>query len=137
MHVQVNGIRPAKGPWTQAGWLMVGALLSFAECALAQQPSPSGEISSAQHAQIAFDIPAQALHSAVVGFAEQSGIQVIFDGSTLAGLQSQALKGRYSVQQAIALLLDGLPVSHRTPPPLTAGRCPSARRCTSHRLPTA
>lgn len=60
-----------------------------------------------------FDIPPQALASAVVAFAEQSGVQVFFDRSTLAGLQSPGLKGQHTVPEALALLLEGLPVKYQ------------------------
>jgi len=63
--------------------------------------------------RVSFDIPPQALASAVVAFAEQSGVQVFFDRSTLAGLHSQGLKGQHSVPEALALLLKGLPVKHQ------------------------
>lgn len=60
-----------------------------------------------------FDIPPQALASAVVAFAEQSGVQVFFDRSTLAGLHSSGLKGQHTVPDALALLLEGLPVKYQ------------------------
>ena len=56
---------------------------------------------------VSFDIPAQDLGGALRAFAQASGIQVIFDGDALRGKRSQALKGSYSVDAALAALLRG------------------------------
>lgn len=60
-----------------------------------------------------FDIPAQALGSAVLAFAEQAGVQVLFDSQRLHGLQSSSLKGRYSAEDGLARLLGSAPVTYR------------------------
>lgn len=64
-------------------------------------------------ALIRFDIPAQALDSAVLAFAEQAGVQVFFDSRKLAGLRSEGLRGEHSAQQGLGLLLRGSPVRYR------------------------
>lgn len=60
-----------------------------------------------------FDIPAQALGSAVLAFAEQAGVQVLFDSQRLHGLQSSSLKGRYGAEDGLARLLGSAPVTYR------------------------
>ncbi|QJI31151.1 TonB-dependent hemoglobin/transferrin/lactoferrin family receptor [Pseudomonas sp. ADAK18] len=64
-------------------------------------------------AKLMFDVPAQSLGSAVLSFADQAGLQVLFDSARLHGLQSSALKGRYSAQEGLARLLGSAPVEYR------------------------
>ncbi|OLF52111.1 TonB-dependent receptor [Pseudomonas chlororaphis] len=75
----------------------------------------AGAVTSAQAAQnhLMFDIPAQALDSAVLAFAEQAGLQVLFDSQRLKGLRSSPLKGSYNVQEGLARLLGNAPVEYR------------------------
>ncbi|CAI8843644.1 heme acquisition protein HasR [Pseudomonas donghuensis] len=68
---------------------------------------------SQRTALIHFDIPAQALDSAVLAFAEQAGVQVFFDSRKLAGLRSEGLRGEHSAQEGLGLLLRGSPVRYR------------------------
>jgi len=51
-----------------------------------------------------FDIPEQDLPSALLRFSQQSGLNVIRDGS-VSGLRSRAVKGDYSAAQALRLML--------------------------------
>ncbi|WP_347902149.1 TonB-dependent hemoglobin/transferrin/lactoferrin family receptor [Pseudomonas purpurea] len=90
-----------------AGMLASGGVLHAAEAqgVVAQQVDQ-------QTAQM-FDIPAQSLGTAVLLFAEQAGLQVLFDSQRLQGLQSAPLKGRYSVQEGLARLLGTAPVEYR------------------------
>ncbi|MBO2928992.1 TonB-dependent receptor [Metapseudomonas otitidis] len=67
----------------------------------------------AETVQVAFDIPAQALDQAVLTFAEQSGVQVIFDATRFADLQGAPVQGRYAADEALRRLLRGTPVSFR------------------------
>jgi heme acquisition protein HasR len=83
----------------------------WAAAGVAQQVAP--DVATAASNEMAFDIPAQALGSAVISFAEQSGLQVFFDSRTLAGLRSTALKGRYAPRDGLAQLLGGAPVSYQ------------------------
>ena len=56
---------------------------------------------------IAFDIPAQNLPAALKQLASQSHLQMLYDGPTVQGKHSVALKGRYTSQQALQKLLGG------------------------------
>lgn len=89
-----------------AGWVLLMGSTAFAQTA-------SAPAATQQAALISFNIPAQALGSAVLAYAEQAGVQVFFDSAKLAGLQAQALQGRYSVQDGLAMLLRSMPVSYR------------------------
>ncbi|BBP80431.1 heme uptake outer membrane receptor HasR [Pseudomonas sp. Pc102] len=86
-------------------WMLacVGALQAAESDPLATQ---------AQQVLVAFDIPAQPLDSAVLAFAEQSGVQVIFDAALLEGLQGNAVHGRLDVRAGLRALLLGHPVSY-------------------------
>ncbi|WP_052493786.1 MULTISPECIES: TonB-dependent receptor [Pseudomonas] len=97
-----------------AGGLLVGVALVAGSSAWAQQSAPLAADAggAVRAAQVQFDIPAQPLGSAVIAFAEQAGIQVFFDSSKLAGLQSRELKGPHGPEQGLRLLLSGLPVSY-------------------------
>jgi len=68
---------------------------------------------TAQSAVLRFDIPAQSLGSAVLAFADQAGLQVLFDSQRLQGLSSTALKGSFGVQEGLGRLLGAAPVEYR------------------------
>ena len=69
--------------------------------------------SAVQQEFIAFHIAAQPLDKAVLIFAEQAGLQVLFDSQMLRGLQSQAVNGDFGVQEGLARLLGNNPVEYR------------------------
>lgn len=66
-----------------------------------------------QPAVLTFDIPVQSLGSAVLAFADQAGLQVLFDSQRLQGLSSTAIKGSFSVQEGLGRLLGAAPVEYR------------------------
>lgn len=58
-------------------------------------------------AERAFDVPAGEAAGTLKQFAVQSGQQVVFMGDTVRGEKTQAVKGVYTPQQALALMLAG------------------------------
>lgn len=54
-----------------------------------------------------FDLPAQALGSALTTLAKQEGLQILFDADALKGRQAGALQGTFSTEAALARLLAG------------------------------
>ncbi|HVX78264.1 MAG TPA: TonB family protein [Bradyrhizobium sp.] len=56
---------------------------------------------------ITFDIPAQPLPSALELFSIAAGREVVYDGALASGRRSAELKGTYSVESAMLILLDG------------------------------
>jgi len=54
-----------------------------------------------------FDIPAQPLPLALKQLAGQSHLQMLYDGPSVQGKRSTALKGHYTAQQALQRLLTG------------------------------
>lgn len=61
----------------------------------------------AQEQTYSFDIPAQDLDSALKTFARVSGQQVVFNSRDARGKNAPALKGSYSAQEALDVLLRG------------------------------
>lgn len=59
----------------------------------------------ADAAEVDYDIPAQPLSSALLRFAEQSGLQVLFAQNDVEGLSSRPLRGRFTPEAALAQLL--------------------------------
>ncbi len=56
---------------------------------------------------VAYDMPSQDLGGALKIVAKRSGRDIIFPAAAVAGRRSSPLKGRYTVERAVALLLEG------------------------------
>jgi TonB-dependent heme/hemoglobin receptor len=84
---------------------------------LLQPPSALSQTVQAQGANPsvtrAFNIPAQPLASALNQFGRQSGLQVAFPAEASRGVQSTAVIGKFTPEQALAQLLRGTGISHR------------------------
>lgn len=61
----------------------------------------------AQAATVNLDIPAQSLDQAIYTLAKQSGESIAFSTDLTSEMQSTAIKGNFSVQDALQLLLKG------------------------------
>lgn len=87
--------------------LLMIALASVSAFAL----SPSASAQSADRAaptagsEREYDIPAQPLSSALLRFASQSDLQVLFSQDDISGLTSRAVRGRLTPQAALTQLL--------------------------------
>ncbi len=73
-------------------------------------PALSGE-DKAQ--KIQFNLPATDLASALMGFAEKTGMELSYPSAMTAGVTSRPLKGRYSAQEGLHELLRGTGVVYR------------------------
>ncbi|TXH37005.1 MAG: TonB-dependent receptor [Rhodospirillaceae bacterium] len=60
-----------------------------------------------------FDIPAQALASALVAYSDVTGIQFFFDSSLARGLQSPGVSGSMKAEDALRQLLAGTGMTYR------------------------
>ncbi len=60
-----------------------------------------------------YHIPAQSLNDALVKFAAQSNLELIFSAELVRGLQSQTIDTTATPEQALTLLLKGNGISHR------------------------
>lgn len=61
----------------------------------------------------ALDIPAESLQSALGAFADQTGLQVVYETDLAKGLSSPAIKGKLTVREALARLLRGTGLASR------------------------
>jgi TonB C terminal len=67
----------------------------------------------AQERRVSFDMPAQSLASALVEFADKTGMAALIDGELTRGLRSSPVKGRLSPPDALRILLAGTGLSIR------------------------
>jgi Secretin and TonB N terminus short domain len=68
---------------------------------------------SAQEQRINFDMSAQPLASALVDFADRTGMAALVDGELTSGLRSSPVKGRLTPEDALRVLLAGTGLSIR------------------------
>ncbi len=106
---------PRLQPLRPLGRLALAGSLVLGSCALPMgigQAHAADSPSTASRNLVRFDIPAQSLDSAVLAYAEQSGVQVFFDSRKLAGLRSEGLHGSYPAEEGLRQLLRGTPVRY-------------------------
>jgi hemoglobin/transferrin/lactoferrin receptor protein len=88
------------------------------------QPSPGSGMVQVQGGNAAalrnFNIPAQPLGLALNAFGRQSGLQVTLSAATSRGLTSNAVNGRFTSEQALALLLRNTGIAFRVTADRTA-----------------
>ncbi|WP_426811138.1 TonB-dependent siderophore receptor [Pseudomonas sp. WOUb67] len=58
----------------------------------------------AQDQQLTLNIPAQPMSSALQAFAEQTGVQVLYEPGAVQNLRSGALNGRYKLDESVRIL---------------------------------
>jgi iron complex outermembrane receptor protein len=91
-----------------------GSLHSIlASCAFAAIPFYSAAAVSIEGAQLDLKIDSEPLGQALQEFANQSGIQVIFFSKVTEGLHAPALRGRFTADAALHLLLNGSKLTYR------------------------
>ena len=73
-------------------------LLGFGSAVLVQQ---------AIEQKLDFDIPQQAVHTALTEFAEQADLTLVFPDDVVRKKSANALKGKYTLQEGIDILLAG------------------------------
>lgn len=61
----------------------------------------------------AFDIAPQALNDALVGFAQQANVELLFSADNVRGLTSKQLRGRMTAAQALDILLKDSGLNYR------------------------
>lgn len=78
--------------------------------------TPAASQAEIAASRLAFDIPAQELGAALKALGAAANEQVLFSERVVAGLRSPDLKGEYSIEEAIELLLEGTGLTaERTP----------------------
>lgn len=59
----------------------------------------------AEEKKLSYDLPEQSLAKSLEAFASQSGSQMLYSSALVAGLRSHALRGTYSLEEALSALL--------------------------------
>ncbi|MGH8145258.1 MAG: TonB-dependent siderophore receptor [Rhodanobacteraceae bacterium] len=75
---------------------------------------PAAAHAQTSHAKINFDLPAQPLVRALLTVGRQASVNITFDPHVVDGYHAAALKGSYTVRQALAQLLEGSGLTART-----------------------
>lgn len=81
------------------------ALILSAMGAVAAEPAHAQDLQQISDERIEFDIAAQPLSSALSEYARQARVNALYFSDDLRGLSSPALRGSYTRQQALDLLL--------------------------------
>lgn len=63
--------------------------------------------------RIGFDITAQSLSSALLQYANRTGVQLVFQADTVRGLRSRGIKGTFAREDALAGLMSGTDLDYR------------------------
>ena len=107
--------RSAVAPTPSPSLLLNGVALGVA-LALSAGHAQAAEPAASTHAQaqlLRFDIPAQSMDRAVLVYAEQAGVQVLFDSARLQDLTANAVTGQLNARAALQQLIGNAPVDFR------------------------
>lgn len=74
---------------------------------------PSDDAAVTTRQEITFDIPSGTLESALLSFQKTSGLQVVIPNDAMRTLPSPGVKGTYSAEEALRLILYGTGISYR------------------------
>lgn len=114
-----NDRRCAEPRTNQGAWLLLmTASLAMAPAANAQEgPGVSDArpeaVQSRESEQLRFDIPPQALASALARFGEATNLQLLYDAALTRGLNTEGVSGTYTPEQALRVLLAGTGLTAR------------------------
>lgn len=110
------------------------ALAAAVVCALLA--GAAGGASAQGGQEIAYDIPAGSLSQALSDYGRESGRQIVFTDDLVRSRVSHGLKGSYSPDAALAILLDGTGLVARVRPSGAIMIERKPRTATRHELPT-
>ncbi len=108
-------------PRTKQGplWLLLmTASLAMTPAAYAQEApdvsgSPPAAVQATESEQLHFNIPPQALASALSRFGETANLQLLYDAALTRGLSTEGVSGTYTPEQALRILLAGTGLTAR------------------------
>ncbi|WP_282011692.1 TonB-dependent siderophore receptor [Nitrospina watsonii] len=60
-----------------------------------------------------FDIQAQDLNAALLEYADRTGIQIMYESSSVAGMRSSGVQGTYTPEEALKRILKGTGIKHK------------------------
>jgi hypothetical protein len=105
-------VRPDADSFVRWNATRLRALLSFGLAAWLPSWAPAAQESNFATTVVArpenefeFDVPAQPASSALLEFARQANVEVIFSFDSLSRVRSNALQGRYRPNEALVVLL--------------------------------
>lgn len=99
--------RPGPGPDRRRRGLPRAAALALLSAPLTVSPSSVLAQDSEQNAEQHYDIPAQPISAALAAFANQTHVNIAFRPQVTGSIRSHAIRGRYTPQMALTLLLAG------------------------------
>ncbi|WP_118129427.1 TonB-dependent receptor [Pseudomonas abyssi] len=106
-----SAVAPTSTPFPLLNGVALAVALALGS-AQAQAAEPAS-VGQAQAQLLRFDIPAQPLDRAVLAYAEQAGVQVLFDSARLQDLTATAVAGQLTAREALQQLIGGAPVDFR------------------------
>ncbi|NVO17598.1 MAG: TonB family protein [Rhodoplanes sp.] len=96
------------------GCLIAGAVQNvIADSVAAETPLPMGGAGVRSTGPVAFDIPAQPLVSALEAYGIAAGREVVYNGNLAMGRRTTGVKGVFTPETALHILLDGTGLSPR------------------------
>lgn len=98
--------------------LLMAAALAIAPAVYAQEGSGVSDsrpeaVQATEKKQLQFDIPPQALASALASFGEATNLQILYDAALARGLRTEGVSGSYIPEQALRILLAGTGLTAR------------------------
>src|SRR5688572_14065098 len=87
--------------------LAAGILFASVTPILAAPAAPEPAKETAAPREFTFDIPAQALTSALLAFSAQTGLQVLTSGPNVSTAKTDGVSGKLSIPTALDKLLNG------------------------------
>lgn len=118
MHLATAPRSLSRGDPPLGGWSLLRAVyLAVSTAALAlggtSVPAASQEEGAWQAGTLSFDIPAQPLDEALFAYTRATGLGVLIEDGLASGRRSAAVKGRFTPQGALSLLLIGTGLEFR------------------------
>ncbi|MFC4312418.1 TonB-dependent siderophore receptor [Steroidobacter flavus] len=96
---------------TAIGGVLCALVVSVSSISFAEAAQAEAAVSNAD--SVNYAIPAGSLSGALMRFAEQSGIQLVYSSSLTGKLNSPGLSGRYAPRDALTKLLEGTGLVYR------------------------
>ncbi|MFC4313753.1 TonB-dependent siderophore receptor [Steroidobacter flavus] len=99
-----------------------------------QAQSREQTVQTGNQQKFALNIPTQALSTALLQLADETGIQIVFESAKVQGLKSAPLAGSFVREQALRTILAGTGFTYRFSSPTTATLVPAPTDKTTRTL---
>ena len=91
-------------------------IAAFGGAGIGLVPAPTAMAQTTEQVH-AFDIPAQGLNGALLRFAREAGVEVLYDSAMVQGRRSPGVSGQMTTSAALSRLLEGSGLGYRTNSP--------------------